>query len=195
MRSATTLASNSVAGSLVGTTRITVAGLAAVPIVRQSPILRKTLVAVPRGHVSLARALASYHITTLIVDSSERTASTSCGEQRRHVVNGVQSMDQKYGNQMGKVPSQPSGFSGSKFQKPFLQRSHLRPSTLTLQWQRPDSSPLRTSVLESQIPSSRDPDGSQSQAGQKKTNKTASMAILQGECSKSSTQRVIDFLR
>lgn len=42
--------------------------------------------------------------------------------------------------------------------------SHRLPSTLGLQWHRPDSNPLIRSVLESHIPSSKEPPGSQSHA-------------------------------
>ena len=62
------------------------------------------------------------------------------------------------------VRSQPSGFCPSKFQNPFLHLSQRRPSTFTLQWQRPDSKPFGTSVRESHAPSSNEPRGSQSQA-------------------------------
>ena len=49
-------------------------------------------------------------------------------------------------------------------QNPFLHISHRLPSTLGLQWHRPDSNPLIKSVLESHIPSSKEPPGSQSHA-------------------------------
>lgn len=62
------------------------------------------------------------------------------------------------------VPWHPSGFDSLKFQNPFLHVSHRLPSTLGLQWHRPDSRPLTKSVLESQIPSSKEPPGSQSHA-------------------------------
>ena len=62
------------------------------------------------------------------------------------------------------IPWHPSGFSGSKFQKPFLQRSQRRPSMFSLQWQRPDSPPVIGLVIESHIPSSKEPLRSQSHA-------------------------------
>uniref|UniRef100_A0A1A9VA15 Uncharacterized protein n=1 Tax=Glossina austeni TaxID=7395 RepID=A0A1A9VA15_GLOAU len=58
--------------------------------------------------------------------------------------------------------TKPSGFSGSKFQKPSLQVSQRLPRTFVLQWQEPASMPLSGSFTESQIPSSKEPIGSQS---------------------------------
>lgn len=58
--------------------------------------------------------------------------------------------------------SHPSGFVSVKFQKPSLHRSQRRPFTCVLQWQAPGSRSLSGSGIESQIPSSRDPSGSQS---------------------------------
>lgn len=60
--------------------------------------------------------------------------------------------------------SQPSTLNGSRFQKPSLHVSHRRPCTFFLQWHAPASIPFSSSLIESQMPSSSDPDGSQSHA-------------------------------
>lgn len=66
--------------------------------------------------------------------------------------------------------SHPSGLFGSIFQKPSLHVSHRRPLTFCLQWQAPASIAFSSSVIESQIPSSKAPRGSQSQAAILKIN-------------------------
>lgn len=60
--------------------------------------------------------------------------------------------------------SQPSVLFWLKFQKPSLQVSHRRPFTFDLQWHAPASIEFSSSVIESQMPSSMAPWGSQSQA-------------------------------
>lgn len=57
--------------------------------------------------------------------------------------------------------SQPNVLFASKFQNPSEHVSHRRPPTFILQWHRPAT--FSSSVIESQIPSSVEPRGSQSQ--------------------------------
>lgn len=84
---------------------------------------------------------------------NDRVCSTSCHSNLTWIYKGSVH-----------VPWHPSGFDSLKFQNPFLHESHLLPSTLVLQWHRPDSRPLARSVFESHIPSSNEPPGSQSHA-------------------------------
>lgn len=61
-----------------GTAEITVARLAPVLYVRQSVVLRQTLVAVPAQHVALTRTLARDLVAAFIVDRAFRVARTRC---------------------------------------------------------------------------------------------------------------------
>lgn len=78
MRSTSALAGDDVAGILVGATGVAIAGFASIPILGESPVLRQTLVAIARGDVTLARALAGHHVAALIVDGAQSVAGTGC---------------------------------------------------------------------------------------------------------------------
>jgi hypothetical protein len=72
-----TLATDDVTIIIEGTTWVAIARLTTVSLFRQPPVFRQALVTVTSGDVSLARALAIIHITTLIVDCSENVASAA----------------------------------------------------------------------------------------------------------------------
>lgn len=77
MVSTRTLATDDVTIIIEGTTWVAIARLTTVSLFRQPPVFRQALVTVTSGDVSLARALAIIHITTLIVDCSENVASAA----------------------------------------------------------------------------------------------------------------------
>ena len=59
------LSGDDVAHVVVGAARITIAGFASVTGIGETPVFRKTLVAIASGHVALAHALAAEDVAAL----------------------------------------------------------------------------------------------------------------------------------
>lgn len=76
MRSTVALASFDVTAVVVRTTRVTVARLAALVILGESPVLGQTLVAVATDHVTLAGTLTGHHVAALVVDRTKCVTGT-----------------------------------------------------------------------------------------------------------------------
>lgn len=87
VRSASALAGDDVARVLVRAAGIAFAGLASVAFLGESPVIRQTLIAVARGHVTFARAFAGHRVAALIVDGAERVAGAGC--KSRDCLNSV----------------------------------------------------------------------------------------------------------
>lgn len=61
-----------------GAARVTVTGLAAVWVLRETIVLRQTLVTVSASHKALAGALTSYHVAAQVVDGPKEVTCAFC---------------------------------------------------------------------------------------------------------------------